>query len=269
MGTFTSVFGIICSIAFLVSALGFFYFVYFFSIGYAFSIAGMALATMILLWGNLEIWGAAFCVLLVIYGLRLGIYLLVRESRSASYRKILRPETDANASRRKPVFNVFLWIMVATLYIGQFVPVFFRIQSGSAPDTCAIAGFIIAFVGVMLEIWADAQKSMLKRRNPDEFCRTGIYRIVRCPNYLGEILLWTGVFLSGFTVLNEIWQWIFAIWGYVLILWVMFSGARRLELRQNKNYGDRPEYQEYVAKVPIILPFVPLYSVAKQKWLMA
>ena len=25
----------------------------------------------------------------------------------------------------------------------------------------------------------------------------------------------------------------------------MFSGARRLEIRQNKNYGDDPEYQQY------------------------
>lgn len=269
MEIITSVFGIICLISFLVSALGFIYFVYFFSIGYAFSIAGMALTTMVLLWGNMEVWGMAFCILLIIYGLRLGIYLLIRESRSASYRKILRPETDANANKHTPALNVLLWIMVSTLYIGQFTPVFFRIQKSSAPDTCAIVGFFIALAGVILEIWADAQKSIVKRRNPGEFCHTGVYRIVRCPNYLGEILLWTGVFLSGCTVLDEFWQWILAIWGYVLILWVMFSGARRLELRQNKNYGDRPEYQEYVAKVPIILPLVPLYSVAKHKWLIA
>lgn len=269
MVTFTSAFGIVCLISFLVSALGFIYFVYFFSIGYAFSIAGMALATMIMFFGDMEIWGMAFCALLLIYGLRLGIYLLIRESKSASYRKILRPETDANAAKRNPGFKVMLWIMVATLFIGQFAPVFFRIQNGSAPDTCAIVGFFIALAGVILEIAADARKSRLKRKNPYEFCRTGIYRIVRCPNYFGEILLWTGVFLSGVTALNGIWQWIFAVWGYILILWVMFSGARRLELRQNKNYGDRPEYQEYVAKVPIILPLVPLYSVARHKWLMA
>ena len=269
METFTTAFGLICLISFLISALGFIYFVYFFSLGYAFSITGMAFATMILFWGNMEIWGKAFCVLLGIYGLRLGIYLLVRELRSASYRRILRPETDVNANKRSPGFKVILWIMVSTLFIGQFAPVFFRIQNGSSPDTCVIVGFFIALAGVILEIWADAQKSILKRRNPHEFCRTGIYRIVRCPNYFGEILLWTGVFLSGITALDGLWQWIFAIWGYVLILWVMFSGARRLELRQNKNYGNRPEYQEYIAKVPIILPLVPLYSVARHKWLMA
>ena len=57
--------------------------------------------------------------------------------------------------------------------------------------------------------------------------------------------------------------------GYALIIWVMFSGARRLEIRQDKNYGNDPEYQKYVCTVPIILPFVPLYSVKKYKFLVA
>ena len=61
---------------------------------------------------------------------------------------------------------------------------------------------------------------------------------------------------------------IVAISGYVGIIFVMFSGARRLEVRQNKNYGDDPEYQRYVKTVPIMLPFIPLYSVEKYKFLI-
>ena len=49
----------------------------------------------------------------------------------------------------------------------------------------------------------------------------------------------------------------------------MFGGARRLEIRQNKSYGDDPEYRRYVATTPIMIPFVPLYSVEKYKWLVA
>lgn len=49
----------------------------------------------------------------------------------------------------------------------------------------------------------------------------------------------------------------------------MFSGARRLELRQNKSYGADPEYQAYAKSVPILLPFVLLYSVAKCGFLAA
>lgn len=48
----------------------------------------------------------------------------------------------------------------------------------------------------------------------------------------------------------------------------MFGGARRLEIRQNRNYGNDPEYQAYVKKAPIILPLVSLYSVKKYKWLV-
>ena len=57
--------------------------------------------------------------------------------------------------------------------------------------------------------------------------------------------------------------------GYISIIFVMFSGARRLEIRQNKNYGSDPEYQKYVKSVPILVPFIPLYSVEKYKWLVA
>jgi hypothetical protein len=47
----------------------------------------------------------------------------------------------------------------------------------------------------------------------------------------------------------------------------MFSGARRLELRQQEIYGKNPEFQAYIKKRPLIIPFLPIYSVAKFKWL--
>ena len=47
----------------------------------------------------------------------------------------------------------------------------------------------------------------------------------------------------------------------------MFSGARRLEVRQNKYYGDDPVYKKYSKTTPILIPFLPLYSVEKYTWL--
>ena len=83
------------------------------------------------------------------------------------------------------------------------------------------------------------------------------------------MLFWTGVVVSGIGALQGVGQWVLALIGYLGIVFVMFSGARRLEIRQNKNYGTDPEYQQYVKTVPILLPFVPLYSVEKYKWLVA
>ena len=45
-------------------------------------------------------------------------------------------------------------------------------------------------------------------------------------------------------------QWLPALLGYIGIVFVMFSGVRRLDLRQNKGYGADPEYQAYVKSAP-------------------
>ena len=52
------------------------------------------------------------------------------------------------------------------------------------------------------------------------------------------------------------------------ILFIIYGSWNYAEIRQNKNYGKDPEYQKYVKSTPILLPFVPLYSVAKYKWLV-
>ena len=49
----------------------------------------------------------------------------------------------------------------------------------------------------------------------------------------------------------------------------MFSGARRLEIRQNKNYGNDAEYQNYISNTPMIIPCIPIYSVERFTWLVA
>ena len=83
------------------------------------------------------------------------------------------------------------------------------------------------------------------------------------------MLFWTGVFVGGLPIYRGIGQWILAFLGYAGIIYVMFGGARRLEMRQNRTYGTDPAYRKYVKTTPIMIPFVPLYSVEKYKWLVA
>ena len=229
--------------------------------------------------GVLDMSTVLMCLLFLVYGCRLGGYLLLREIKSAAYRNAMKREIKDGTSM-KMVAKFSIWISCALLYVLQVSPVLFRLMAAElaqadavettagASDPIAIAGVIIMALGILLESAADAQKSKAKKANPNRFCDTGLYRIVRCPNYLGEVLFWTGVFVSGVTIYAGAWQWIGAALGYICIVYIMFGGARRLELRQNRNYGQDPEYQEYVKKTPILLPFVPLYSVAKYKWLV-
>ena len=219
------------------------------------------------------------CVLFLIYGCRLGGYLLIREIKSASYRSTMKKEIK-DGSSMKMVAKVSIWLSCSLLYTFQVSPLFFRLMDVKrefdknyevvigGTDAVTIVGAVIMALGIILESAADFQKSRAKKINPSRFCDKGLYKVVRCPNYLGEVLFWTGVFVSGINIYASVWQWIAAALGYICIVYIMFCGARRLELRQNRNYGDNPEYQVYVKKTPILLPLVPLYSVAKYKWLL-
>lgn len=267
---FSTSFLVLFCVALVISGLGWYRFLYFISVGYGLSIAGCAVAMIIMFSDCLQPSSFVLCFLLIVYGLRLSSFLIIREAKSASYKKAL-PELTKTS---KPVtfpFKLMIWLSVAILYVMQVSPVFFRLQNVSLilPINslwASIGGIVMAF-GLAIESWADVQKSQSKKKNPHRFCDTGLYKLVRCPNYLGEIIFWTGCFLSGIGSNHSIGQWIISACGYLCIVYIMFGGARRLEIRQNKNYGEDLEYQTYVENTPILIPFIPLYHLESYTFL--
>ncbi len=255
------------AVALVMCAVGYKKFVWFISIGYGFAVAGIGVAMLIMFFESLEIVTVILSILCVVYGMRLSGYLLKRELKSKAYQNTMKTEIK-DGSDMKFVAKFFIWISCAILYVCQTCPILFRLQNEVETDATAIIGTIIMALGIVLESASDYTKNKFKQKNPKRFCDVGLFKIVRCPNYLGEVFIWTGVFVSGVTALESWVQWLCAIAGYVSIVYIMFGGARRLEIRQNKNYGNDPEYQAYVKKVPILLPLVPLYSVEKYKWLV-
>ena len=262
-------FWILFGICMLVSSIGFKNYVWFISLGYGFSIAAEGIAMLVLYWlsGQLSLGTILCCVLFILYGCRLGGYLAIREFKSSSYKKNMTGEIKDGKTVPFGV-KIAIWVTCALLYVTQVSGVFYRLHNGSGSNVWTYIGAVIMVCGIVLESAADIQKNNAKKINPRRFVDTGLYRIVRCPNYLGEMIFWTGVLISGIGAVSG-WQWLIVAIGYIGIIFVMFSGARRLEIRQNKNYGKDPEYQKYVKTVPILLPFTKLYSVEKYKWLVA
>ena len=216
----------------------------------------------------MDLYEAIACLILIVYGLRLGGYLAYREARSKSYNKNMK--TEIKDGKDMPGFvKCMLWITCGLLYFAMCSPIIFRISNFSTSDTLFKVGLGVMVFGIIIEAIADLQKNAAKKKNPNRFVDKGLYRIVRCPNYLGEVIMWTGVFIAGCGVLDGTLQWVVAIIGYVGIIYVMFSGARRLEIRQDKNYGEDKDYKKYKKKTPILLPLIPIYSVKKHKWLVA
>ncbi len=260
---------ILLGISFAVSAVGWIYFIYFFSIGYGFAISALSVGTAVMFYEHLTLPTALLLGVLFIYGIRLALYLLIRERRSASYKKILyQPELTT----RKPFFvMVMIWVSCALLYIGQISPVTFYLanlaEGATVNPVWAWVGAVVAALGVVIEAVADQQKSAAKKVNASRFVSHGLYRFVRCPNYFGEVLMWTGSFIICVGACCTTGQWVIASLGYIGIVYVMFSGARRIELRQDETYGSDPEFQAYIKRTPIIIPFLPIYSVKKHTWL--
>ena len=80
---------ILLAVSMAVSGLGWIYFIYFFSIGYGFGISALAVTLAVLFRDVLTVPTALLCVVMFIFGCRLGLYLLTREKRSPEYKKIL------------------------------------------------------------------------------------------------------------------------------------------------------------------------------------
>ena len=260
--------GIFFALSLLVCLCGFKKYVYFMSIGYGFSVAiiGAAMAVMSLA-GVYPAAGLANYIqfaLFVIYGFRLSGFLLIREIKNAAYRKTLAEATGDES--KMPIFvKFFMWIFMGVLYVAQTSGVAFRLFNGSEPTALQWVGIAISAFGIALETVADQQKSAQKAKRPDMVATEQLYKIVRCPNYFGEILFWTGVTVSALDILQGVGQWITVIVAYILIVFIMFNGAQRLEKRQMARYGENAEYRAYADKTPIIIPLLPIYHLNKQK----
>ena len=120
------------------------------------------------------------------------------------------------------------------------------------------AGWGLWVTGMVLECVADYQKFIFRSNpaNKDKWISHGLWSVVRHPNYLGEILLWLGLFVSASSS--------FKGWDYVSVLSPMFvafllskvSGIPILEKQNMRRWKDNPAFLRYVQTTPKLLPYL-------------
>lgn len=250
-------------LALVLSSVGFYRVVYFISIGYAFSIVGMAVATPLCHLDNLGWASALQAIFLSIWGVRLGLFLVQRELRQ-SYSKAIAAVHERSA-RMGLGRKVLIWVGVSFLYVLMFSPSLFSLTTGPAVSSWLYSlvqtvGLVTMSGGLLLETVADKQKSDFKVHHPSQFCAVGLYKTVRCPNYLGEIGFWVGNWMLGVLYYDTPFKWIASLIGVICIILIMMGSTKRLEESQDHRYGSQPAYLAYVRTVPVLLPFVPVYS---------
>ncbi len=259
---------LLLGLSLLISALGFIRVVYFVSIGYAFSIAAMALTLLISRWPALTVTAVLHNLLLIGWGLRLGVYLMRREFQP-SYRREMA-SVVARGAGVVGLRKLVVWLGVALLYVCMISPSLFSLYyAPNLPPPLTlilqILGLALLAGGLLLETLADRQKSAFKAEHPHDFCSVGLYSWVRCPNYLGEITFWVGNWLLGVAFYTFFLHWAISLIGLVCIVLIMMGSTKRLEKQQDGRYGDQPAYQTYICTVPVLFPFVPVYSLKNVK----
>ena len=243
-------------------SVGFKKFVWFMSIGYGLGVAAGGLAIACIFFGKMAWVNWLQMLVFLLYGGRLAWFLWNRERSSASYAKAMQGVSDKTVPM--PVM-VVMWLFMGALYTMQVSPLFYRLYNGSTDVVVPLIGALISLCGALIEAEADRQKSVWKKDHPNEVATQGMFKLSRCPNYFGELTMWLGVFVGGLTTYKGFGQWCFAIVALIAIIIIMFDGAKRLETRQAKRYGDDAAYKAYCAKTPIILPFIPIYSLGGKK----
>lgn len=113
-----------------------------------------------------------------------------------------------------------------------------------------ILGFLVWLAGFSLESWADWHLAQFKKdpSNKGKLCMNGPWTYVRFPNYLGEMILWWGVYIYIFNFWTS-----WTIIGPITIMMTLLkvTGIPLIE----KKYLERPDYRDYAARVPRLIPF--------------
>jgi steroid 5-alpha reductase family enzyme len=120
-------------------------------------------------------------------------------------------------------------------------------------------GAAVWLIGFGIEATADAQKRAFRAEpaNRGRFIHTGLWAWSRHPNYFGEITLWVGIALIALPALSG-WQHLTLVSPlFVTILLTRVSGVPLLEARGKKAWGDDPDYRDYLARTPVLVPRPP------------
>ncbi|XP_031493020.1 uncharacterized protein LOC116259371 isoform X1 [Nymphaea colorata] len=203
-------------------------------------------------------------LLVVVWGLRLGLFLLMRILNWGEDRRF---DDMRDNLGKLAVFWIFQAVWVWTVSL----PVTIVNASDMNPGVKVqdIIGWIMWVVGFSVEATADQQKLQFKNSpgNRGNWCNVGLWKFSRHPNYFGEILLWWGIFVASTPVLEGA-EWLVVVGPAFLTLLLLFiSGIPLLEDSSDKRFGTRAEYLLYKKVTSPLIPLPPTVYGELPAWL--
>lgn len=190
-------------------------------------------------------------ILVMVWAARLGTFLFLRVRKKGS---------DSRFKDIIPDFRVHLltWTLQAMwISITASCALLAMTSLNKIPfDSWALAGLVLWLLGFSIEVIADRQKQVFRSppENANRFITTGLWAFSRHPNYLGEIMLWTGIATIAFPVLIG-WQLVSLLSPlFVVFLLTRVSGIDMQERQNDRSWGNDPAYLQYKASTPVLFP---------------
>ncbi len=201
--------------------------------------------------GHIDLRSVLLVGLLMIWALRLGLFLA---------RRVQKAGKDARFDDLKPSFWRFLnvWTIQGLWVTLTASAAWITIAATTRKpmDLLAWIGVGVWLLGFGIEAVADDQKRRFKKNpeNRGKFIQSGLWARSRHPNYFGEIVLWIGVALIALPVFQG-WQWVGIISPiFVTLLLTKVSGVPILEKRADEKWGGQEDYERYKKETPVLIP---------------
>ncbi|KAM4797233.1 uncharacterized protein WCC33_002249 [Rhinophrynus dorsalis] len=190
--------------------------------------------------------------LITVWGVRLGTFLFMRILRDGHDRRF-------NNVRDNPwTFLIYWTIQGIWIFVTLLPSLMLNLEKRDTPlRWYDYFGWTLWAIGFFTQAIADQQKWNFKS-DPDnvgKFIQTGLWAYSRHPNYLGEILQWSGLFLSASSVLSGF-QYLSII--SPLFVWFLLnyvSGIPILEKQAMRRWGSEVAFQSYIKQTPVLWPF--------------
>lgn len=204
--------------------------------------------------------------LVCVWAVRLGSYLLARVISRGKDERFDEIRSDCLRFFGFWVFQI-IWVFIVS------VPVLL-INSADDEDGVAafgtagdIVGVVFWALGFVIECVADFSKDAFYKDKSKRgtLLRTGVWKYSRHPNYFGEILCWTGIFLLSLApaaVDGQRWIYVGVVSPLITFVLLMFiSGVPPAEDRYDSRFGLDPSYLEYKqCTSPLILMPPSIYG---------
>ena len=191
-------------------------------------------------------------LLIIIWALRLGVFLYSRIHRTGEDKRF-------QFIKKSPTQFFMTWTLQGMWVSVCSTCALTAIANGVVLNSFFLVGFLIFILGFFIEILADRQKNSFRKKSifKNDFIQSGLWAYSRHPNYLGEIILWTGIAICSFSSLAglQLITLISPIFTYVLLVYI--SGIPLLEEKGKEKWGHLSHYQKYLEKTPKLF-FNPL-----------